>query len=199
VQVKATAANGWDIDNTKTLATCPGAANPNPCAVIFDGPFSWEAGLQAVVSEQGIFGKNDLRNQSVQLQPTGNIDLTQRTVPSIAVDVTSCDVHIEAVQGATSITVPLLVAQPSKPPPTGYRVTAVTITPTFVTITGDATVLARIPNLALQGSDLSRATSDVSISVPIPYPRGVTGDAQNATIKYSISPDPNVSPSPGSG
>jgi hypothetical protein len=32
--------------------------------------------------------------------------------------------------------------------------------------------------------------------VAIQYPQGLTGDTQTATVKYSISPNPNVSPGP---
>jgi YbbR domain-containing protein len=197
VQVRATASTGWEIDPTKTLATCPGQKYANPCQVQFDGPFSWEAGLKAVATLQGVVGTRDYLNQSVLLQPTGNVDLSQRTVPSIRVDVTSCDIHIEAVQGATSTTVPLLDAPPSKPPPPGYRVTAITITPLTVTISCDPSVLARIPNITLPPVDLSHSTSDAVFSLPIPYPRGVSFEVQTATVKYSISPNPNSSPSPG--
>ena len=196
VQVRATAANGWEIDPTKTLATCPGAKYPNPCQVQFDGPVTWEGGLKAVVTLTGVAAKNDLVNEPVQLQPTGHIDLSQRTVPSIGVDVTGCDVHIEAIQGATTSTVPLIDAPPLKPPPAGYRVTAITITPLLVTISGDPAVLARVQNLVLQPLDLSRFTSDATFTVPVPYPRGVSGDTTSATIKYSIAANPNVSPSP---
>jgi hypothetical protein len=76
-------------------------------------------------------------------------------------------------------------------------VTAITITPLVVTISGDPNVLARVRNIVLPAIDLSRNTSDATFPVTIIYPQGVTGDAQTATIKYSISPNPNVSPSPG--
>jgi YbbR domain-containing protein len=198
VQVKATAASGWQIDPTKTLATCPGAKNANPCQVQFDGPVSWEAGLKAVTSISNVGFQGDLLNQTVQLLPGSGIDLTQRTVPQVGIDVTSCNVHIEAVQGATSTTVPLLDAVPAKGPPPGYRITAITITPLTVTIFGDPSVLARIQNIVLPAVDLSRSISDTTFTLPVPYPRGASGDLQTATVKYSISANPNASPSPGS-
>ena len=197
VQVNARAAIGWNLDPTKTLATCPGAANANPCQVQFDGPVSWEAGLKAVATLPGlVVGTNDLLHQPVQIQPTGSVDLTQRTVPNVHVDVTFVDIHIEAVTGASTSSVPLLDASPSHPPPQGYRVTGVTITPQLVTITGDPAVLVRVRNIVLPPLDLSRSTSDATFTVPINYPSGVTGEVQSATVRYSISPNPNVSPSP---
>jgi YbbR domain-containing protein len=193
VQVNARPAVGWEIDPTKTLVTCPGAKYANPCQVQFDGPVAWESGLRAVTTVQGVAGQMNALGQPVALQAASNVDLSQRTVPNTHVDVTLADVHIEAATGATTESVPLLDASP-RPPPSGYRITAVTITPQFVTVTGDPQVLARVRNIVLPPSDLSRSTSDTTVPVTIPYPQGVIGDPQTATIKYSISANPNVSP-----
>lgn len=197
VQVNAHAAVGWEIDPAKTLATCPRAKYANPCQVQFDGPVTWEAGMKAVTSVTGVAGQDNLLGQTVELLPGPGIDITQRTVPNVAIDVTSCDVHIEAVQGATSATVPLVDAPPSNAPPPGYRITAITVSPATVIISGDPNVLARIQNLVLPAVDLSRSTSDATFNLPITYPRGITGELQLATVKYSISPNPNISPNPG--
>jgi hypothetical protein len=198
IQVNARAAAGWSIDPTKTLATCPGAPSPNPCKVHFEGPVSWENNLKAVVTLTNVAGTMNLLNQSVLLQnATGSLDTTVRTVPSTTVDVTSVDVHIEAFQGTTSASVPLVDSPPSHPPPQGYRVTAVTITPLLVTISGDPAVLARIRNIALAGVDLSKSTSDATFQIAIDYQAlGVTGNVPIATVKYSISANPNVTSSP---
>jgi YbbR domain-containing protein len=76
-------------------------------------------------------------------------------------------------------------------------VTAITITPLVVTISGDPAVLARIHNIVLAGVDLSKSTSDATFQVAIDYQSlGVTGNAPLATVKYSISANPNASPSP---
>jgi len=199
VLVNARAAAGWSIDPTKTVATCPAGQGISPCKVHFNGPVSWENNLRAVTSVPGqVVGKNDYLNQPVQLQNgTSNLDLSVRTVPTPSIDVTSVDIHVEAFAGTNSASVPLLDAQPSHTPPQGYRVTAVTVTPLLVSITGDPAVLLRVRNIVLPAMDLSNRTSDATFQVQIPYPNGVTGDAQTATVKYSISANPNVSPSPG--
>lgn len=198
VTVIARALPGWDIDPTKTLATCPAAKYANPCQVQFDGPVTWESGLKAVVVVQGnVEGQTTLLGQTVVLQAASNVDLRQRTVPNTSVDVTSADVHLEAVTGATRVSVPLLQASPSKTPPPGYRITAVNISPQLVTITGDPQVLGRVTNIVLPPQDLSRRTSDTTVTVTIVYPQGVTGDTATATVTYQIAPDPNVTPSPG--
>jgi YbbR domain-containing protein len=198
VQVIARAAAGWSIDPTKTLATCPGGQTPNPCKVHFDSPVSWQSNLKATATLPGLaVGKTDSLNQAVQLQTaSGNLDLSVRTVPIVSLDVTSVDIHVEAVAGTTTATVPLVDSTPSNPPPPGYRVTGITITPLLVTISGDPTVIVRVRNILLSAVDLSRSTADATFQVQITYPAGVTGEVQTASIKYSISPNPNVSPSP---
>lgn len=199
VQVNAHAQGGWSIDPTRTLATCPGALSSNPCKAHFDGPVTWETNLKAVATlDHAAIGTQNTPNQAVQLFNVGGLlDQSVRTVPASTLDVTSVDIHTEAVQGTTSISVPLIDSAPSQPPPQGYRVTGVSITPLLVTVSGNPAALARLHNISLPPVDLSRTTSDVTFPmIAIPYPDGVTGSAVNATVKYSISPNPNVSPSP---
>jgi hypothetical protein len=200
VQVIAHAAPGWSIDASKTLATCPGAPSPNPCRVHYNGPVSWENGLKAVVTlrDPVSVSTNDPVNQPVQLQnANGNLDSTVWTVPSTTVDVTSVNVHVEAFAGSSSVTIPLVDSQPSHAPPQGYRVTAINITPLLVTISGDPAVLARMRNIMLAPVDLSKSTSDATFQIAVDYQSlGVTGNVPIATVRYSISANPNVSPSP---
>ena len=201
VQVNARAATGWSIDPKQTRVTCPGAANPDPCKVTFTGPVSWESGLKAITTVPGsIVGKGDYLGQPILLvTPSGPLDLSVRTVPSPLIEVSTVDVHLEAIAGSTSESVPLIDAPPSHGPPAGYRITAVTVTPPVVTITGDATVLQRISSLPLPAVDLSNSTSDATFQVAIHYPNGVSGPVGTATVTYSISRNPNVTPSPSPG
>ena len=201
VQVNARAAPGWNIDSSKTVASCTTAsvpANRNPCKVVFSGPVSWETNLRAVAILQGnALGVQDALNQSVTLlNANGQLDLAERTVPATAVDVTAVDIHTEAVQGTTSAPVALVDSPPSNPPPQGYRVTAVSITPLIVTMTGDPSVIQRVRTIVLPPVDLSGSTADATFQVAIPYPSGVSGSVANATVKYSISKNPNIPPSP---
>jgi hypothetical protein len=143
-------------------------------------------------------GSIDSPNQLVQLTNTnGIVDLTTcRTDPCATLDTLTASIHIEAVPGSNSSTIVLLDQQPSHPPANGYRITAVTISPNTVTITGDPIVLGRIRNINLPAVDLTGKTSDATFQIAIPYPDGVSGSVSTATIKYSISPNPAVSPTP---
>jgi YbbR domain-containing protein len=194
VQVSAHAAPGWSI--TKTSAACPNT----PCVVHFSGPASWLKNMTATVTYPG--GVNlssiDSPNQPIQLTNTnGLVDLTTcRTDPCATLDTLSASIHIEAVPGSNSSTIVLLDSPPSHPPANGYRITAVTITPNIVNITGDPITIGKFRNITLPAVDLTGRTSDATFQVAIPYPDGVGGSVSIATIKYSISPNPAISPSP---
>jgi len=198
IEVKANAAPGWSI--TKTVATCQGSTKPSPCAVHFTGPASWTNNLHAYVTFPGTVAvdKTDSPNQPVQLQSNiGYIDLTScHTTPCANLDVSSVSIHIEAAAGSTSSTVPLLDSPPSHAPAGGYRVTAITITPNTVIISGDPVALSKLRSIVLPAVDLSGRTADYTTQVAIPYPDGISGSVANATIKYSIAANPNVSPTP---
>ncbi|HSP08924.1 MAG TPA: CdaR family protein [Candidatus Dormibacteraeota bacterium] len=197
VQVTARPAPGWSVN--KAVAICAGASQPNPCVVRFTGPASWENSLVATVvfAAQVNVGSIDSPSQPVVLQNSnGTLDQSIRTVPSVSLDFPNVSVHIEATPGSTSSTVALVDAPPSNPPPPGYRVTGITISPQTVIITGEAAVLARIQSILLPPVDLSAHTADATFQVAIPYKAGMTGNVANATVKYSISANPNVSPSP---
>ncbi len=192
VSVIARAAPGWSV--TKAV--------PNPSVVHFSGPAGWETNLTASVTFPGtvsVTGPIDSPNQPVMLQNSnGSLDLPTigRTLPPASLDVNAVSIHIEATAGSSSSTVPLVDSAPSHGPPPGYRVTAITITPNTVILTGDPVVLGRIPRIVLPPVDLSRSTSDTTFQVAIPYPDGTAGTVSTATVKYSISPNPNVSPLP---
>jgi len=198
VQVIARAGAGWLL--TKTTANCPGAQTPNPCKVHFEGPLSWESGLTATATLPGLIvqASIDWPNQQVVLRNSnGSVDMTVRTEPQATVDVTSVNIHAEANPGASSSTVPLVDSPPSHGPPAGYRVTGITISPVTVNISGSAAAVAKVQSITLAPVDLSTSTSDAVFQIAIDYPSlGVTGTVQTATVRYSISPNPNVSPAP---
>jgi len=200
VAVVARPAPGWAID--KAVATCPNSpASPSgACSVTFMGPATWEVNLAASVaySSQVSEGVIDWPSETIVLQNSDGIlnPSSVLTVPASGLDVTAASIHIEAHSGSTSSTVPLVDSPPLQPPPAGYRVTGIVISPVTVIITGDAGAIGRIQRIALPPIDLSEHMSDFTVQVNVVYPNGVTGTVATATIRYSISPNPNVSASP---
>lgn len=198
------AAPGWAV--TEAVAICQGAAKPNPCYVSFSGPQSWETSLQATVNYPGTVnfsGPTQQLNQPVLLSNSnGPLNLNapeNRTAPPAVLDFPTVTVEVKAVQGTNLSTVPLVVAAPSHNPPPGYQITGITVTPATVIISGDPATLGQIQRIVLPPVDLSHSTSDVTFQVAIPYRDGTSGAVGNATVHYSISPNPSVatpSPSP---
>lgn len=186
-------APGWQV--TTKEAHCPGT----PCVVTFNGPASWETNLQAFADFTDLVQQNseDVLTQPVILEQNGEpLGQSVNTEPATSLDPLNVTIHIEAVTGTTTRQVVLLDAPPSHGPPAGYRVTKLTIDPITVTVNGSPTALSQITTITLPPVDLSGRTSDAMFSVAIPYPNGISSTVANATLKYSISPNPNVSPSP---
>jgi hypothetical protein len=202
VQVPTATAAGWQV--LKADAMCPTA----PCFVHFTGPVSLETNLSASVPFPGTIGPTNCPGLScainVLAQPvvlrnsSGVLDIySLRTIPQSVLDATTADLHVEAKQGATSSTVPIVLQDPVHYPPQGSCITAVSVSPATVVITGDAAAIGRVQRITIAGPDLSRNTSDAAFQIQIPYPKDTTGAVQTVTASYSISKCPPPSPSPG--
>lgn len=185
---------GWKV--TKTEVRCPVA----PCIVTFTGPQSWESNLIAYAD----FPKpvenlsSDVFSIPIALVQNGSpLDLTAFTVPKYTLDNPAVEIFIAAKTGTTSRQLVLIDSAPSHGPPTGYRVTNVTINPITVVVSGAPEVLAKFTTLTLPAVDLSGHTSDFTFRITIPYPAGVAGSVATARVTYSISPNPNASPPAG--
>jgi YbbR domain-containing protein len=192
VQVVTRPAPGWVV--TKTAS--------NPDTVHFTGPLSWEDHLVAFVNYTGqVQGQaNTQINQPIQLQNSnGALSLEPcTTVPCASLDTPNATITVNAQTGSSSSTVPLVVAAPTQPPPAGYEVTGVTVSPVTVVVTGDPTTLGKTQRITLPGVPLGNSTSTVSFKVNIPYPDGVSpvGGVTTALITYTIQRNPTVTPSP---
>jgi YbbR domain-containing protein len=183
--------NGWQV--TKTEALCP----TSPCIVTFTGPQSWENNLNAYADFPNPVenSSSDVLSQPVLLvQNASALDPTIATVPANTLDIRNVEIQVFAKTGTTSRQVVLIDSAPSHGPPTGYRVTNVTIDPITVVISGASAALTKITTLSLPALDLSGHTSDFTFRVTIPYPNGVVGAVATARVTYSISPNPNATP-----
>lgn len=183
---------GWQI--TLKEARCPSA----PCTATFTGPSTLEANLNAYADFPNPVENSsyDILTQPVVLVQNGSpLDLTKLTTqPATTMDITTVSIHIEAKTGTSSRQVVLIDAPPTHGPPSGYRVTGVTVAPLAVVISGPADALVKITTISLPPVDLSSYTSDATFKVAIPYPDGIIGSVAVAHVTYSISANPNVQP-----
>lgn len=188
---------GWEV--TKAEARCP----ITPCSVTFDGPVSMETNLKAYADFTSPVENSsyDVLTQPVVLENNGAAldvaKLATTIVPPASLDINTAAIHIEAKTGTTSRQVVLIDSPPSQPPPACYRVTNVMVDPFTVVEIGTPDALGQSTTITLPALDLSKATSDTTFRVTIPYPEGVTSKILTARVTYSISRNPNcTSPSP---
>ena len=105
--------------------------------------------------------------------------------------------HVQATQGTETIQVALVDALPTAPPPPGYHVVAVIISPQLVTITGSPETLSGVTSITLQAVSLAGLTSDHTFTMRIvPPDPSIQLTVKTATVRYLIRPNPAVSPSP---
>jgi YbbR domain-containing protein len=188
---------GWQVTNA--VAKCPNQPPTATCSVVFTGPSTWEANLAAFADFTDSVQQNsyDVLTQAVLLVQNGQpLDLTRLTEPPVRLDPSTVAIHIEAKTGTTTRQVTLIDAPPSHGTAPGYRVTDVRVDPITVVLNGPPEVLAKITTIILPPVDLSGATSTKTFQVAIPYPDNVIGSAALAKVTYTISANPNASPSP---
>ena len=194
VQPSALPAAGWGITDMKVK--CPNS----PCHVHFSGPSAWLKNMTATVTYQTKVNLTSISSPTLPIQltnSTGLVDLTTcRTDPCATLDTLTAEIDIQAEPGSNVNQVTLIDSPPSHGPAAGYRVTNVTVTPIRVLISGDPVLIGRFRTINLPAVDLTGKTADYTATVNIPYPDGVSGSVPTATIKYSISANPAVSPSP---
>lgn len=198
VTVDATFVEGWQP--TKTQAICGNALQP--CQVVVSGPASILNGLTAYVTVANPINSTS-RDQLASIvkfrQNAAVVDLAKiASIPAIGWAPQTLTAHVEAKQGTETVQVALVDAQPTAPPPAGYHVTAVSIIPQLITITGSPDILANLTFITLGAVSLAGLTSDHTFRVQIPSPDpSLQMSATVATVTYSIARNPAVSPSPG--
>src|SRR5260370_440852 len=118
-------------------AQCP----ESPCQVTFTGPQGWEVNLKAIAVFPSAIDNTTVNWPTVPIvlkQGNTTLDdskLTQ-TVPTSSLDIASVNLHAEAQTGTATRSVALVDSNPLHGPPTGYHVTAFTISPITVVLTG---------------------------------------------------------------
>src|SRR5437667_359847 len=119
------------------------------------------------------------------------------TIPAITWSPQTVTAIVQAKQGTLTIQVALVDALPTAPPPAGYHVTAVVITPQLITLSGAPDVVGGIQSITLSAGALASFTSDHTFSVRIPQADNrIRMSTTTAQITYKIARNPAVNPSP---
>ncbi len=164
-----------------------------PATVRVDGPKSQLVGIQAVVIV-------DLATVPAPgtTQPVTVVIWNANKKPVPQMTVTPPQVTVKLVIQADAITLnkPVgftLTGQPAA----GFRLTNVQIAPLEVQATGLQNSLVGLVLLATDPVDITGARGDITRTVTIRPPDGVTVNQKTATVHVFISPTPGVSPPAG--
>jgi YbbR domain-containing protein len=114
------------------------------------------------------------------------VDSNGNQVPSIEINPPRAHVKIAVAQELANRTLPVAPALIGVPA-TGYKVTAVTVDPIAVNVTGDATVVSSLENASTTPIDLTGRTADLEAQVSLALPAGVTSSANTVNVMISIA------------
>lgn len=162
------AAQGWQV-------------RPNEIEV--SGPSSVVQRVNRVVAELDISGRTATFESQVTLvaRDSSNLQVAEVALKPPHVEVT---VPIRQVNSRTVSLVPVLGV-----PPTGYEVASVSVTPTVVTLTGNAEALSRVESVSTATVDISRLTGRNTFSVPLQVPAGLSVlGTRSARVTVAVRP-----------
>ena len=146
-----------------------GAPLVSPGSVSVVGP----ASVVEKVTEAGVTVRMDELKSTVERtikpEPRGGSGV----VGGVRVDPQSVSVTVEVEQIAGSKAVPV-VASVKGQPAAGFGLTGVTVEPSTVQVVGDPALLEKLSTLTTQDVDVTGATSEVTRSVPVVRPSGVS-------------------------
>jgi len=197
IDVRASAAQGWQITSAQSVCGSP----PTACQVTVIGPAAVlkDIAAYAVVDAPVSANTREQLATLIKFEKGGTpFDLgSTTTIPAITWSPQTVTAIVQAKQGTLTIQVALVDALPSAPPPAGYRVTAVVISPQLITINGPPDLVAGIQSITLPAVSLAPYTSDHTFSLRIPAADSrVHMSTTTAQITYKIARNPAVSPGP---
>jgi YbbR domain-containing protein len=162
------------------------STNVNKVTVI--GPQSLLFGTQAVINI-------NVANQEAPFQgayPVSILDSSHNPLSGLTVDPAQASVKVQIEPDSITETKPVgwsIVGQPAA----GYRVTSVTVTPSFVTVTGLEAALVGLAQVAADPVNITGTTGDVVETVRLRPPAGSTASVHTVVVHVFISrvPQPN--------
>jgi YbbR domain-containing protein len=162
------AAQGWQV-------------RPNEVEV--SGPSSVVQRVSRVVAELDISGRTATFESQVTLvaRDASNLQVAEVALKPPHVEVT---VPIRQVNSRTVSLVPVLGN-----PPAGYEVASVSVTPTVVTLTGNAEALGGVESVSTATVDISQLTGRNTFSVSLQVPAGLSVlGSRSARVTVAVRP-----------
>jgi YbbR domain-containing protein len=192
VEARITYAEGWKPVAEKIVVT--------PSKLTFVGAASELKDVKAFVAPASPIGVSsaDVPSLPIQLEKNGRPFPTPTdTIPATAVDSTlNASLHVEAQRPNQTRRVPLLET-PTGTPAAGYRITAVTIDPLFIDVTGSVDDLININSVVLPAIAVDGAAGSLTRTVRVnTLPANVTSSVGSVSVTITIQKNPAVQPTP---
>ncbi|MDQ6919783.1 MAG: CdaR family protein [Candidatus Dormibacteraeota bacterium] len=192
IETRINYSEGWKPVTDKIVVT--------PNKLSFVGAASQLKDVRAFVQPASPVGASsaDIPSLPIQLEKNGRpFTIPSDTIPATTVDSTlNASLHVEAVKPNQTRRVPL-VETPTGSPAPGYRITAITIDPLFVDVSGSIDDLSNINSVSLPALAVDGLSTTVTRRVPVnQLPANVTSGTGAVNVTITIAKNPVVQPSP---
>ncbi len=192
VEARINYAEGWKPVTDKIVVT--------PSRLTIVGAASELKDFKAFVAPAAPIGVSsaDIPSLPIQLEKNGRpTTIPTDTTPATTVDSTlNASLHVEAQKPNQTRRVPLLET-PTGTPAAGFRITAITIDPLFIDVSGAVDVLTNINSVALPPISVDGQSATITRSVRVnTLPANITSSVSTVSVTITIQQNPALQPSP---
>ena len=193
VEARINYAEGWKPLADKIVVT--------PGRLTIVGAASQLKDLKAFVAPAAPIGVSsaDIPSLPIQLERNGRpATIPTDTTPATTVDSTlNASLHVEAQKPNQTRRVPLLETPTGTPTP-GFRITAISIDPLFIDVSGAVDVLTNINSVSLPPISVDGQSATITRSVRVnTLPANITSSVSTVSVTITIQRNPLIpSPSP---
>jgi YbbR domain-containing protein len=192
VEARIAYSEGWKPVADKVVVT--------PAKLTFVGGATQLKDVRAFVAPASPIGVSsaDIPSLSIQLEKNGRpFTIPTDTIPATTVDSTlNASLHVEAQRPTQTRHVPL-VENPTGTPAPGYRITALSIDPLFIDVSGSVDDLVNLNSVILPPVSVDGQTATITRTVRVnTLPPNTTSGLGSVSVTITIQKNPVVQPSP---
>lgn len=187
---------------TVELGTIPdgvavGSPQIEPSAVTLRGAASRVESVNQVVARISIDASALNVDRDVDLVA---VDGNGNPVPGVEIDPERVRVRVAVARELATRTLPVVPVLVGAPAP-GFRITAISVEPLIVTLSGEAATIAELDGALTEAINVAGRTTDLEAIVNLDLPEGVSVNGAEQvkvvlTIEPQPTPAPSISPSP---
>ncbi len=198
VQVQLDPVEERQLPVTVSLGSVPDGVNVgppqvDPTSVTLRGGFSRVNSVSQVVARVSIDASALNVDRDIELVA---VDGNGNEVPNVQLDPERVRVRMAVARDLANRTlpvVPMLVGQLAP----GYRISAITVDPLVVTVSGEAAVVGRLESAPTLAINVAGRSTDLEANVGLSLPAGVSvNGTDQIKVMLTIEPVPLVTPSP---